>query len=91
MSRRAKCKLFIMKDTERKYDLQVRLVDFANLVIDVAEQLPGSKATNRPGGQLVRSGTAPALIYGEARAAESSADFTHKAKLILKELRETQI
>ena len=35
------------------------------------------------------SGTSPALNYGEALAAESSNDFIHKMKVVLKELRET--
>ena len=80
-----------MKDNERKFDLEDRLIDFADMVIDVVEQLPNTKAGNHLGGQLVRSGTAPALLYGEAQAAESNADFIHKTKVILKELRETQI
>ena len=80
-----------MKDNERKFDLENRLVDFADMVIDIVEQLPNTKAANHLGGQLVRSGTAPALLYGEVQAAESNADFLHKAKIILKELRETQI
>ena len=42
-------------------------------------------------GQLSRSGTAPALNYGEAQAAESDKDFVHKIKIVLKELRETLI
>jgi len=37
----------------------------------------------------VRSGTSPALNYGEAQAAESRADFIHKMRICLKELRET--
>jgi four helix bundle protein len=40
--------------------------------------------------QLVRSGTAPALIYSEALSAESMDDLIHKLSLVLKELRETQ-
>ena len=40
---------------------------------------------------MMRSGTSPALNYGEARAAESKADFVHKLKICLKELRETHI
>jgi four helix bundle protein len=39
----------------------------------------------------MRSGTSPALHYGEARAAESIDDFVHKMKVCLKELRETHI
>ena len=41
--------------------------------------------------QLLRSGSSPALNYGEAQAAESRKDFIHKLKVILKELRETSI
>ena len=41
--------------------------------------------------QIVRSGTSPALNYGEARGAESKRDFVHKIKISLKELRETHI
>ena len=39
----------------------------------------------------MRAGTAPAANYGEAQAAESRADFIHKMKLALKELRETRV
>ena len=41
--------------------------------------------------QILRSGTAPAANYGEARGAESRADFVHKLKIVLKELNETVI
>ncbi|MBC7777708.1 MAG: four helix bundle protein [Phycisphaerae bacterium] len=75
----------------KKFDLEDRLVDFADMIIDVVENLPNSKVSNHLGSQLARSGTAPALLYGEVQAAESNADFLHKAKLVLKELRETQV
>jgi four helix bundle protein len=39
--------------------------------------------------QLLRSGTSPALNYGEAQSAESRNDFIHKLKVALKELRES--
>ena len=39
--------------------------------------------------QVLRSGTAAAPNYAEARAAESRADFIHKLKIALKELNET--
>ncbi|MEM7655325.1 MAG: four helix bundle protein [Bacteroidota bacterium] len=64
---------------------------FAVSVVKLTEGLPNRKAFNHLGGQLLRSGTAPALIYGEAQAAESDKDFLHKIKLVLKELRETQV
>jgi four helix bundle protein len=76
----------------RIFDLEDRLIDFADMIIDLTEQLPTqSKAANHLGGQILRSGTAPALYYGEAQAAESNADFIHKTRIILKELRETNI
>lgn len=42
-------------------------------------------------GQLLRSGTSPALNYGEAQSGESRRDFIHKIKIVLKELRESYI
>ncbi len=58
-------------------------------MIKTAETLPKSFAGNHLAGQMIRSGTAPALQYGEAIAAESRNDFIHKMKIALKELRET--
>ena len=40
---------------------------------------------------MLRCGTAVASNYGEARAAESRADFIHKLRIVLKELNETAI
>jgi four helix bundle protein len=74
---------------ERKYDLEERLINFASECIDTAEALPKTFAGNHIAGQLIRSGTSPALHYGEAQSAESRNDFTHKMKICLKELRET--
>lgn len=74
---------------QKKYDLEERLIDFASFIIDVSEALPKTFAGNHLGNQLLRSGTSPALHYSEAQAAESHADFIHKMKVCLKELRET--
>ena len=74
-----------------KYDLEDRLIAFAVLIIDLVSKLPNDKVTSHLGNQLLRSGTAPAFIYGEALSAESRRDFVHKLKLLLKELRETMI
>ncbi len=73
------------------YDLEDRLIDFAVNIIKVAEQLPKNYTGNHLGKQIIRSGTAPALNYGEAQGAESRKDFIHKMKISLKELRETFI
>jgi four helix bundle protein len=74
-----------------KYDLEDRLINFASSVLELTELLPARSACVHLGHQLTRSGTAPALIYGEAQGAESRNDFIHKMKVGLKELRETSV
>jgi four helix bundle protein len=73
------------------FDLEDRLVDFACKCLDVCELLPATKAGQNLEYQLSKSSTATALIYGEAQAAESRADFLHKMKMVLKEIKETRI
>ena len=73
----------------KKFDLDERLIEFASTIIDISEALPKTFAGNHIAGQLVRSGTSPALHYGEAQSAESRNDFIHKMKVSAKELRET--
>jgi four helix bundle protein len=72
-----------------KSQLEERLINFAVLLIEIVNELPNTKAGNHLGGQLVRSGTSPALNYGEAQSGESRKDFIHKIKVVLKELRES--
>ncbi|MBO9595941.1 MAG: four helix bundle protein [Niabella sp.] len=80
-----------MKNTPQKFDLEDRLVDFACICLDVCELLASTKAGQNLEYQLSKSSTASALIYGEAQSAESRADFVHKIKLVLKEIRETRV
>ena len=76
----------------RKFNLEELLTDFAVEIINIVEALPKNPVCRHLGSnQLLRSGTSPALNYGEAQAAESRADFIHKIKIILKELRESFI
>ena len=51
----------------------------------------GIKVGKHVSTQIMRSGTSPAPNYGEAQSAESKADFVHKLKVALKELRGTEI
>jgi len=74
-----------------KFDLEDRLINFAVSVINVCAELENSKAGNHIAGQLLRSGTSPALNYGEAQSGESRKDFVHKIKIVLKELRESLV
>lgn len=72
------------------YDLEDRLLDYGAAVIHLSRKLNGDYAERHIGQQLLRSGTAPVSHHGEAQGAESPADFIHKLRLSLKELRESE-
>ncbi len=72
-------------------DIQERLIEFAVVIIQLTTKLPKSPAGKHISGQILRSGTSPAPNYAEARSAESSKDFIHKLKVVLKELNETKV
>ncbi len=72
-------------------ELENRLIDFAVLILEITDNLPNKRSCNHLGDQLMRSGTSPALNYGEAQFAESRNDFIHKIKICLKELKESKI
>ena len=80
-----------MMNSTKKYDLEDRLITFAITIMELVEDLPKNRAGNHIAGQLIRCGTSPALNYGEVQSSESQKDFIHKMKIILKELRETNI
>lgn len=80
-----------MAKNVKKYDLEERLIQFSLLILDIVEKLPDTRSGNHFAGQLLRSGTSPALNYGEAQVAESRNDFVHKMKICLKELKESFI
>ena len=71
--------------------LEDRLLEFAAIATDIVDMMPNSKLSNHLAGQLIRSSTSPLLNYGEAQVAESRADFIHKMKICLKELKETLV
>ena len=75
----------------KKYDLEDRLIDFTIKCSNVVESLPSSKLANHIGTQLTRASSSSALNYGEAQSAESPADFIHKLKVVLKEIRECRV
>jgi four helix bundle protein len=77
--------------TARGNDLERRLIRFAASVLSLSSKLPRTPEGRHVRDQILRSGTAPAANYGEARAAESRADFIHKLKIVSKELNETAI
>ena len=71
--------------------LEERLIEFAANIIQFAEDLPKSRAGRHIALQILRSGTAPAPNYAEARGAESRLDFIHKLGIAQKELNETSV
>src|SRR5260370_17675802 len=71
--------------------LEERLVNFAVRIMKLSACLPRTQACKHVGGQILGSGTSPVPNYGEARGAESRADFVHKIRVVLKELNETSI
>jgi four helix bundle protein len=75
----------------RADELEDRLIDFAVRIVRLSAGLPRTAAGKHIAGQILRCGTAPAPNYGEARGAESDADFIHKLRIVLKELNETSI
>jgi four helix bundle protein len=72
-------------------DIQERLIELAVRIVRLRAAMPSNAVGQHIGNQLLRSGTAPAAHYAEARGAESTKDFVHKLKLCLKELNETCI
>ena len=75
--------------SEAKYDLEERLLQYSTNIVRLIEQFSNTRAGSHVAGQLLRSGTSALPNHGEAQAAESPADFIHKMKLCLKELRES--
>jgi four helix bundle protein len=71
--------------------LQQRLISHASVILNISSKLPKTVQGNHVSRQLLRSGTAAAANYGEARAAESRSDFVHKLRIVLKELNETAV
>lgn len=80
-----------MEIEKKIFDLEDIWVKFACLCLDICDLLPNSKAGQNIGYQLSKSSAAPALMYGEAQAAESTNDFIHTMKMSLKEIRETRV
>ena len=71
-------------------ELSERLLQLAVRVGKLVDALPDTRLGRHVAGQVVRCGTSPPPNYEEACAAESRADFIHKLKVVLKELRETR-
>jgi four helix bundle protein len=78
-------------EKSRSDQLEERLIEFAVRIITLAAELPRTAAGRHIALQMLRSGTAAAPNYAEARGAESRADFVHKLGIVQKELNETTV
>jgi four helix bundle protein len=81
----------LTKKKMNNQELENRLINFSLDIVTWAGQLNKSQPLIHLKDQLIRSGTAVSLNYGEAQSAESKKDFIHKIGIVMKELRETQI
>ena len=71
--------------------LEKRFTEFAVLVCTAARSMPSDSTGKTISAQLIRSGTAPAANYAEARESASAKDYVFKMRICLKELRETMV
>jgi four helix bundle protein len=78
-------------NTSKSVELQGRLIAFAARVVEISGKLPRTEEGRHICSQIIRSGTATASNYAEARGAESRPDFIHKLRIVLKELNETAV
>jgi four helix bundle protein len=78
--------------SESSYNqLERRVISFSGDIVLFSSKLPKTFQAQHIARQIVRSGTAVAANYGEARGAESRSDFIHKLRIVLKELNETAV
>jgi four helix bundle protein len=71
--------------------VEERLIEFSISVIELSQDLPRTPVCRHISLQILRSGTASASNYAEARAGERLADFIHKLGIVHKELNETSV
>lgn len=77
--------------SDKKYDLEDRLVEFASAIVLFCKDLPKDMTGQYYGNQLLRSGGSAALNFGEAQGTQTNKDYIHKASLSLKELKESRV
>jgi four helix bundle protein len=71
--------------------LQKRFISFAGQIVAICSKLCRTPEGRHISKQILRSATATAANYAEARGAESRSDFIHKLRIVLKELNETAV
>lgn len=77
--------------SEKKYDLEGRLVEFAANIVFLCKNLPSALTGNYYGNQLLRSAGSSALNFEEAQGTKPQKDKIHKLTLSLMELKESRV
>ena len=77
--------------SNKKYDLEDRLVEFAANIVFLCKDLPNDMAGSYYGNQLLRSAGSSALNFGEAQGTNTIKDKINKLALVLKELKESRV
>ena len=72
-------------------ELLDRLIRFGVTGLELSNTLPRTTAGRHIADQLMRSATAAAPNYAEARSGESLRDFVHKLGIVRKELNESYV
>ncbi len=80
----------MIKNSNKKYDLEERTVIFAERIIELCKKAPKNVITIPIIGQLIRSGTSIGANYCEANGASSKKDFKNKIFICKKEAKETK-
>jgi four helix bundle protein len=78
-----------MNEIVFKNDLQERLFDYSVNVVKSVRILPKGKEYDVISWQILKSSSSSGANYEEAQAAVSRADFSNKASIALKEMRES--
>lgn len=73
-----------------KTELEDRTKTFALAIIDFVERMPGNRASDVAGRQLLRSGTSIGANYREANRGGSRDDFINKVGISTKEASESE-
>lgn len=69
--------------------LSERLLNYGEEIVKLVVSLERTTAGRHIAGQLLRSGTSAGANYEEARGAHGRADFVHKLRIVIKEVRES--
>ena len=79
-----------MEKIERIFDLHERCLRFATQIAKYVRTFPRDVVGFEYGKQLIRAGSSPGSNYEEADACVSHDDFIYKARICLKESKETR-